>query len=737
MSRSRRRKKNTKIKNAVGFSLMLFVLGIGVLFCNSLLRLLEAFRDLGLSLAYYFSEIFLGDNSIKVTVNDVPSLTFTEPYFEPLRIFPWTWEEFKELWPQYWDKFFSTDNFVSFLIDVANFIRISCQFLTLFLPVLLLFVLLFNSTLSVENTDYKKVSGAVRKLESFKRKIVKPLISKVRDFWKFFRKTFYFKVLIVAALLYFNAVTLIVSFLAFYFYFISSFDFTSIYSQFVKLLYDLAPIVRFLPGIVWFVLWYLFLTYISKRIAISRLQHYENKNRGFINERGVVTVVYGNMGVGKTAMLTSMALSENVQLRDDAFEILLDTDFKFPKFNWGLFREDLKQQMEHHLIYDIPSAKNFIINVRNELDYFSSDSMKKWSLRKFSEGKLPARYVLYGYNLKENSGTYNDGLKIVDIWKALEDYACAYLIYTVQTSLIISNYSIRTDSIKDEITNFPVWDSDFFNRRPELMDTYSRYSHIIDFDMLRLGKRMLKDNPNSSAFGFGVYVISEIDKERKNSLELKETKSGIDECNQKNDLFNSCLKMSRHACVINNKVFLKIFCDLQRPDDWGAGGREVGEVVFIREISSVVPAFPFFSPFWLLEGVSLFLIDKLESYYIRYISSRGDTGLLVYVLKSLTAFLKRYVERNNNIYGAAVMQLDVESGRMDGEVKEYKYYRIVKKDFSRRYSTNCLSAIFDNNNTVGINDLKEYSSIMATQEELEAQNSHFQNDIKKSKEYSS
>ena len=189
----------------------------------------------------------------------------------------------------------------------------------------------------------------------------------------------------------------------------------------------------------------------------------------------------------------------------------------------------------------------------------------------------------FGYDFERYEITYNDELKIIELYDAIEDYACAYFVYTVETSLIISNYSVRTDAMMEDLGNFPLWDSDFFKRDPRLMDAYSRHAHIIDFDMLRLGKRMVEENPNRNAFGFGVYLVSEIDKERKNALELKETKINVDNCNQKNDLFNSCLKMSRHACVIANRVFLKIICDLQRPEDWGAGGREVGEVVYIAE----------------------------------------------------------------------------------------------------------------------------------------------------------
>ena len=121
------------------------------------------------------------------------------------------------------------------------------------------------------------------------------------------------------------------------------------------------------------------------------------------------------------------------------------------------------------------------------------------------------------------------------------------------------------------------------------METFSRHSHIIDFDMLRLGRVVLEDNPKRYAFGFGVYVISEIDKERKNDKELRESgiKGDAPVANQKNDLFNTLLKMSRHACIVANRVFVKVHADLQRPESLGADARELGELHYIEDYTVV------------------------------------------------------------------------------------------------------------------------------------------------------
>ena len=187
--------------------------------------------------------------------------------------------------------------------------------------------------------------------------------------------------------------------------------------------------------------------------------------------------------------------------------------------------------------------------------------------------------------------------------------------------------------------------------------------------------------------------------------------------------------------MIANRVFLKIVCDLQRPEDWGAGGREVGEVVYIADRGEKAPLLPFFSPFWLCEWLFNAFKATWDNFYTQYIFNRSDNTLFVQLVKGIVSRLDNHYRRVNNLFGCQTLHLEVESGRMNGEPKECKYYRLPKKDFSKRYSTNCLSAIFEGDavNTVSIADFCEYAGIMATTEELALQHSFFQEDIAKAK----
>ena len=724
--------KGIDYRHYICAAITLVSIAFGFLFPNALPRLGESVRDIGTSLVYYFCDLLLDESPVSATVTTLPSWQWAPNLWEPLKIFPWTWEEFKILWGMYWKAFWKLDNLIDYWYAFGDMMYYVSKFLLMAMPLFLCCFLFLSRYKNTYNNDYNVDSKPLRWAKKVLFKTAYPVCRWVRDFITFVKEhEKYYKLWLALWLLHFNVITIVLEFIAFYLYFIVSFDWISIYPQILKLLIDLAPVVRFLPTLVWMVIGALVFNWMCRKIGYDRLYHNERQNRGFINERGVVTIFYGNMGVGKTSMVTSIGLSAEVELRDMAFEILLETDIMFPNFPWCNLREEMKRRIESKQLVDIPSVRRWV----NEWRYWF-DGIKqhpKWWARQLRKRGLTD--YSFGYDFEHFAIDYNDNLKITELFEAIEDYACAYFIYTVQTSLIISNYSVRTDSIIEDLGNFPLWDCDFFKRDARLMEAYSRHCHIIDFDMLRLGTRMLKDNPNRNAFGFGIYLISEIDKERKNALELKETKIKDDECNQRNDLFNACLKMSRHACVIANKVFLKIICDLQRPEDWGAGGREVGEVVFIADKSGMAPTLPFFSPYWVCEALFYWLKDKWDGFYTRYIANRADNTLLVQLVKCIVSKIDNHYRKVKGIFNSETMSLEVESGRMDGGAKERKYYRMAKKDWSKRYSTNCLSAIFegDEPNTMSINDFVEYAGIMATEAELQMQHSHFQNDLAKRK----
>lgn len=685
----------------VGFAL----LGVFV-FRSAFFRLIEAGRDFGLSVAYYFCELFGIQYTFVPTVNELPK--------DPPSVFlPENWELFKTSFGLYWSKWGSMENFLGYLAFFGRAAKVLTIVLIPLVACVFLFRMLVGRYVRTVNNDYAKESRPLRAFKSVSDVTYRPVKAWLTGFFSFVREhKAYWVTWILMWVYFFNGFTIFLEFFAFYFYFVFSLDFANLYRQGYKLVMDLYPVFAFVPLWAWLIGAVVLFGYISRRKAMKILRYNERRNRNFLNGRGVFLSAFGPPGVGKTLWVTDAALSYEVQILDDALDILMETDMRFPFFPWISLETELRRAAYFHVCYDVWSVKRWIRKKRQRFE------------------KSHLRSQIFGYDFGRYGIEYDDNLCRNDIWQAIEDHALAYFIYTVQSSYLVSNYSIRSDKRVEDLGNLPLWDTDFFARDSRLEG--SRYAHILDFDMLRLGKRMFEDNPNRYAYGFGVYVISEIDKERKNAPTLRETKASAKECNQLNDLFNTCMKMSRHACVVANRVFVHIIGDLQRTGSLNADYLELGDTVELREKGEMLPVLPFWAPFWIVELFVNFVLGKHEDFYLQYRHVRGDSTLLMYLVHGLAAKLFHYRERVYNLYGCQKVTVRVARATDEGDFRDCTWYRQSKKVYARRYESDCMSAIFEAHgemNRVGLDDLREYASVMATAEERAAQNSHFQHDI--------
>ncbi len=720
-----------------------FLLCTLLVFSSSLGRIAEAFRDLGLSVGYYFCTLLGIDNRIELTVNKMPKPFELLPGLSPVSSLPENWATFKVDFVRFWQLFGSKANFLGYfpsVLKVVLIIVIAAIPIIAVLLVLKVAIAMYTRTKCLEAKDSKP-------LEIFKRlsaRTYQPAKLWLSEFWAFLkdRRGWLITWAVIWALN-FNAFTIIVELFAYVL--ILPFTITSagLYVQVYKLAYDLTPLFSVVPWLIWVIGVFIALYLIARKVGYNRLYHNERKNRGFINERGVVTLVYGAMGVGKTTAITDIALSCEVQILDDMLDIIMETDKWFPYFPFRKFERALKYAVEKKIICDVWSCKTWVQALQNAFIKYlkfaeneDGENMAKIISYLYETFGIKCGNAFFDYDYDRYGMTYNNNLEVIDIWQALTEYAQAYFVYSVQSSYIISNYSIRSDKVKLDDGNFPVWNTDFFKRDCRMMSMTSRYSHIIDYDMFRLGVKMIEDNPNRNALGVGVYVITELDKERKNTPELKGVEKNSAECNQKNDLYASCVKMLRHAVVIRNRVPVKMLADMQRLGSLGADNADLGEKLAIHDKGDMKSTLPFFSPFYLIEGLYDFLLGKYKAFWLNYNFTRSDNTLFMHIVKTVVDRLGGYVERIHNTFDCQTLNLVLEKtlNGVEGETEKCKYYRMPKKIYSRRFRTDCLSAIFETRaekNSVSLDDLAEYGDIMATQEELARQNSHFQAEISK------
>ena len=672
-------------------------------FSSSYVRLWECLKDFWNSLLYYLNEVF------GLPVKSMPTVgEYSEVLGDKIKM-PDSFDGFKSGAVQYFSLLFNGENFGAWAEWSGSVMVVVSKALTIALPLLFITVFIIKRVYGQFNRKHGKDTIPLKVFKGVSKVTYQPLKRFICGYTEFLRA--HSNIWICWAVLWclsLNLASIIMGFLAYYFYFVASFDFSSLYPQFRKLLIDLrVPLLNLPYWSIGIIAWLLFERF-RRRIALARLRHYEARNCGFINELAIVSMTCGSMGKKKTTAITDMALSQEVMFRQKAFDILQKTDLKFPYFPWIKFEMELKRCMEYHTVYNLATVREWVQKKRN---------------RFYKHGN--AKWQLYGYDYERYGMTFYDGLKRRDIFFALETYAKAYLIYVVESSLIVSNYSIRTDNVKLDAGNFPMWAMDFFPKH----ERESRHAHILDFDMLRLGKKLIEDNPNAGAFEFGVVNISEVGKERGNTLELKEVKKSKDEANQKNDLFNSWLKMCRHSATVDNFPFIKVFTDEQRPESWGADARDLCDIVNIAKTSEQKLALPFYT---IEDMISEWAFNKFINLYYDFRYRRGDNTLLVHILKSVTAWLWRRNIRIYNNYAYSTLKIEKERGTMDGKVEKKKYYLMNKKIYSRRFSTDCFSDYFNDlasKAKVGLNDFREYVTERASVDELKAQNSYFINSL--------
>lgn len=676
-------------------------------FPNAFWRLLEGGRDLGLSIAYYFCELAQIEYGFTPTVNTLPSIV-------PSAFLPETWEGFTAKWSAYWRLWIGKDNFYSYLIFLGKGLIFVSQAIIVAVPFVLLLILWFRGLLKKQNNDYNKDSLPLRLWKGVSKHIYSPVKNWIVGLIEFGkeRKAYLYVWLLLWAYN-FNLLTVLLEFFAFYFYFVISFDVLNVYRQIYKLALDLSVPFTFIPFWAWCVLALILFDLFRKKIAYMRLNHYEMRNRGFINSRPIVYMVCGTMGKKKTTAITDMALSQEVMFRDKAFEKILENDLKFPFFPWCNLENEIKKAMGEHEVYNLATVRSWV-----------AEKAIRWNESRSSER-------LFGYDYTRYGLYYDDKLKTVNVWEVIQTYAQLYFIYIVQSSLLISNYSVRVDSVLADLGNFPLWNTDFFRRDSRLMESYSRHAHILDFDALRLGKKVVKDNRKADSFEFGVVVITEVGKERGNSIENQEVKRNAETANRKNDLFNSWLKMVRHSATVDNFPFVRVITDEQRPESWGADARDLCEIVHIRESGEMNLTMPFFS---LTELLYDWIFGKFVGLYYRYRYVRSDNTLFMYLLKNITAKIRRYYEGIYNRFGFCTLRVQIESGTQDGEIMNGKYYLMNKKIYSRRFSTDCFSDFFTEKalrSSCGIDDLEEYGTEKATFDEMVCQHSYFIDDLLK------
>lgn len=684
-------------------------------------RLSQSCVDFITSIIYWFASTFLGVNDMTVTVTQIHKVNIKS-------ILPFSVDEFLIRCNGYFDRLFNGENFQRYSLEVLLNVTVFLSVFSFVFPILIGIISEIKSFYLMpgdEDTMYQDT----RQLKAFK-KFFEPIFLKMLDYIKSFisflsEKRIYLKILIIIWALNYNLIPTIITFVSYYFYIVSSMDVLSLPVYASKLLFDIFIILLSIPFIISFVIIYGIITKMLKERAYAILQHNEMKNRGFINEQPLGTLGCATMGAGKTSLSVDMALSTSAMFKDKALDILIKNDMKFPNFPWLRFENDLKKCYANHIKRRADIKVNGKSDISLDETIYNLASSKYWVVSKAQKFlKNPCPENLWGYDFERYRTEYDDDLKITDLFETLITYSKAYLIYITQSSLIFSNFSIREDMYCDN-GYLPLWNTDFFHRSPAESDLTSRFSKILDFDLLRLGKKMNESNKETGAFEFGIIVITEIGKERGNAKENREMKKKDDKANPNNDGFEYSVKMIRHRATVDFFPFVRIISDEQRPESLGANTRDTFSIIQIVEKSELKVLYKglFFDGF-----IHDILYPKFKAFYTKMRNLRGDNTLLVHFLKNIFSFTENRYNKLVNRFGFYVMKFETVTGRLNNTAIESKYYLSTKKAYSDRFQTDCYGDFFEQmafHSGIGIMDFIPYRDRMQANDELELQNSYF------------
>ncbi len=710
-------------------------------------RVLQSCKDLGLSIAFYFTEMLGFEGAVSPSVTKIPhGITSVLP-IEPAA--------FKIQMQTFGNMLINKTNAQLYFIRIGRGVSTFTQIILIAMLPLVMLGVIITVAYSKPNTRHNVDTRPLAVWKKIEDKVYRPVKKFIAGYIEFLKRDGkYLKILCVLWMYNLNIVTIGVEAMAYIFYFPLAMPRIKLYTQIVKLAMDLTVAIGFLPWWAWVIVGWVIFDKLRKSRGMQALQGYESRNRDFLEANPGALFLVGKQRAKKTTIITDMALSQTAIYREKAKEKLQSRDLQFPFFPWinlelsiqyGIRRGSLPtlarvrcyiRQLKRCFYgcenWETRQQKNILARLEKRFGYTHEKYIfpKEWTRKEkeayYREYGHLRREFIFGYDFERYGAEYNDNLGMINIFEALEKYAQLYWIYIAPT-LLLANYAIRTDTKRSDCGNFPIFDDDFFRRDPK--EIIAEYCRVLDFDAMRLGKVFEENNPNKDGLEIGVVNVMEVAKERGNQ-HTRKGKRDDPGCNQINDLFELDVKMHGHAATIDNYTFFRLLMDDQRADSLAADDKDLCDTLTIKKVSEAKIVMPFFA----VEEIGYFLATKIfdKVYYtLRYL--RGDNTLFVYLLKKMYRPIYNHYVRIFNQYSVYTATVRV-ANEMTNEVisDKGKYYISTKKVYSYRFATDAISEFYHQKalrSNKGLDDFARYKDLHPSCEEMKEIHGHFYKQI--------
>lgn len=693
-------------------------------------RILEALKDVGTSFLYYF---------LFVTVEKEYLVTATIGIFpENLEaILPITLEEFEVLMSLWGEMLIEPAYMEAYLQRVGEVIfNISQTLLLLFIPslmTLLVLILVYQEKDTKHNKDSRFLSFW-KKLYSKTLRHAKYYVTKYIRFLK--QQKWYKRILFGIWFYNLSGLTIALESFAWLFYFSVSWDFESTLVWLAKVLADFTVPLFFFPPTVWFVICYVLFDKFRIKIGIAGIKGGIDKVVKFLKDHVGAKFLNGKQRSKKTSLMTQLkTLSESCVLRPKAQEGWLNRAKQFPNFPWIIYARFLIEARKNNKLHNWTDIHNFLqfLQFADRTDRKRTESEKK-SIRRHLRKRYGYEFddFCFGYDRKKYSDIFDDGLKLVTIYEALEGFGKQFFLYSQPTPLDVSNYPIRSDFEIVDYGNLP----EFKNNLVE-MDTRASYKrtqwgHRINWDSFRLGKKFDPKNPENNSVEYMIRCSMEHAKERKNQLTRRASDREEGAPTQDNDFVEMDTKIRTHIATCDNFTYQEDLSDDQRASSLGADNVELMTKIYIRSSKGIKFYIPFFA---VDEAVYLLVSAIFDGLYLFLRKVKGSNTALEALLWKLYFPIYRHYTRYKNLFSYYPLELKIEDGS-DGEVlsADHKLPLISIIAYRGRFKTDSLSAFYYRKmkgSVMGLNDIEQYTGESMTMKQMQGQNAYMIKDLTK------
>ena len=264
--------------------------------------------------------------------------------------------------------------FQLYLNNLINTLLLISRLILIGVMIYFLIKLLLVSYYSYQDFDIKEIGKESKQKTIFlkigkflKKFVVKPIV----NFYNFSKDKYYWKLVIIIVLFRLKVISLAIESFSFLFAFVVSFDFIGLYEQVVAIIYDLYPVIKFIPLIVWIGL-FLFFKYRSWILqAEDEVRHQQLILKTIVKSQMTTTNFFvGPPGVGKDLLMTECTIIAESNLRYDLRTVLFDIRSEYPEFNFVEFEQFLQYLIANRIVVNWRQCEKFIHDyLYEQIDY--------------------------------------------------------------------------------------------------------------------------------------------------------------------------------------------------------------------------------------------------------------------------------------------------------------------------------------------------------------------------------